>query len=73
MILYTAIRGGGGTDAAGYKPSDVCTLTVHLAQLAYKLELTSIQGRMLVNGWQMMLNLKSAWADFNLTCELNIR
>ena len=56
VILYTAIRGGGGTEAAGYQPSDVCTLTVHLAQLAYKLELTSIQGRMLVNGWHMMAN-----------------
>ena len=60
MILYTAILGGGGTEAAGYQPSDVCTLTVHLAQLAYKLELTSVQGRMLVNGWHMKLNLKSA-------------
>ena len=28
----------GGTDAAGYKPHDVCMLTVHIAQLAYKLE-----------------------------------
>ena len=30
--------GVGGTDAAGYKPHDVCMLTVHIAQLAYKLE-----------------------------------
>ena len=28
----------GGTDAAGYKPHDVCKLTMHIAQLAYKLE-----------------------------------
>ncbi len=60
MLLYTTVFGGGGTEAAGYQPSDVCTLTVHLAQLAYKLELTSIQGRMLVNGWQMMVKLKYA-------------
>ena len=30
--------GVGGTDAAGYKPHDVCMLTVQYAQLAYKLE-----------------------------------
>ena len=45
MILYNAVPGGGGTDAAGYKPHDVCVS---------KLELTSIQGRMLVNGWHRM-------------------
>ena len=44
--LFTAdILGGGGTDAAGYKPHDVCVS---------KLELTSIQGRMLVNDWHRM-------------------
>ena len=39
-----AVLGGGGTEAAGYQPSDVCTLTVHLAQLEYKLEFNSVQG-----------------------------
>ena len=68
VLLYTAVRGGGGTEAAGYQPSDVCTLTVHLAQLAYKLELTSIQGRMLVNGWHMKLNLKSAKRILSSPC-----
>ena len=34
------ILGGGGTDAAGYKPRDVCVS---------KLEFNSVQGRTLVN------------------------
>ena len=58
-LLYTAIRGGGGTEAAGYPPSDVCTLTVQDVQLAYKLELTSIQGRMLVSDWHRIGELKA--------------
>ena len=62
----------GGTEAAGYQPSDVCTLTVQDAQLEYKLELTSIQGRMLVNGWHMKLNLKSAQADFKLSPRISV-
>ena len=57
VILYNAVPGGGGTDAAGYKPHDVCVS---------KLELTSIQGRMLVNGWHRMGELKSS-KDFNST------
>ena len=60
-------------DGRGIKAHDVCTLTVHLAQLEYKLELTSIQGRMLVNGWHMKLNLKSAQADFKLSPRISIR
>ena len=68
--LFTAdILGGGGTDAAGYKPSDVCTLTVHLAQLAYKLEFNSVQGRTLLNDWHRMENLKSAWCILNASTE----
>ena len=51
VILYTTVSGGGGKDAAGYKPRDVCVS---------KLELTSIQGRMLVNGWHMLGTSKSA-------------
>ena len=51
MILYNAVPGGGGTDAAGYKPRDVCVS---------KLEFNSVQGRTLLNDWHMMENLKSA-------------
>ena len=44
--LFTAdILGGGGTDAAGYKPHDVCVS---------KLELTIVQGCTMVNDWHRM-------------------
>ena len=48
------------TDGRGIKAHDVCTLTVYLAQLAYKLEFNSVQGRTLLNDWHRMENLKSA-------------
>ena len=52
LLFYLhAVPGGGGTDAAGYKPRDVCVS---------KLELTIVQGCTMVNGWHMMENLKSA-------------
>ena len=48
--LFTAdILGGGGTDAAGYKPRDVCVS---------KLELTIVQGCTMVNDWHMLVNIK---------------
>ena len=68
--LFTAdILGGGGTEAAGYQPSDVCTLTVQDAQLAYKLELTIVQGCTMVNDWHRMENLKSALCILNASTE----
>ena len=54
LFYLPAVPGGGGTDVAGYKPSDVCMLTVYLAQLAYKLEFNSVQGRTLLNDWHRM-------------------
>ena len=38
-------RGGGGTDAAGYKPHDVCVS---------KLEFNIVQGCTMLNGWHRM-------------------
>ena len=50
MLFYLpAIR--GGTDAAGYKPHDVCVS---------KLEFNIVQGCTMLNGWHMMANLKSS-------------
>ncbi len=46
------------TDGRGIKAHDVCTLTVYLAQLAYKLEFNSVQGRTLLNGWHMLVSIK---------------
>ena len=57
LFYLPAFLGGGGTDAASYKPHDVCVS---------KLEFTSIQGRMLVN---MMDNLKSAKRILNASTE----
>ena len=73
LLLYLpAVLGGGGTEAAGYQPSDVCTLTVQDAQLAYKLELTIVQGCTMVNGWHMLGALKS-FKDFNAPHRLYFR
>ena len=64
VILYTTVSGGGGKDAAGYKPRDVCVS---------KLELTIVQGCTMVNGWHRIAQVKIRQADFNLSRRLHFR
>ena len=48
------------------KVHDVCTLTVYLAQLAYKLEFNSVQGRTLLNDWNRMATKGCPWISITV-------